>query len=80
VGSAAQGKVELIGDAGQKQLVAVKEEGEKGLASFFEKERGVAKDVLGPGGMPPMPSGAFLGMSGGVKPYEILEEQSYGPE
>ncbi|KAI6817779.1 hypothetical protein KC342_g14820, partial [Hortaea werneckii] len=39
VGSAAAPKDTLqIGDAGNKQMVTVKEEGEKGLAQFFEKE------------------------------------------
>ncbi|KAF2809432.1 21 kDa subunit of NADH dehydrogenase [Mytilinidion resinicola] len=77
VGSAGREKVELIGEAGQKQLVAVQEEGQKGLAAFFEKEKGVAKDVLGPGGMPPLPSGAWAGSVEGVKRYEMPEEQSY---
>lgn len=72
----------MIGEAGQKQLVAAKQEGEKGLAAFFEKEKGVVGDVLGPGGMPPLPSGAFIGGEkgeNGVKGY-ALSEQSYGPE
>ncbi len=47
-----------IGDAGAKQLVQVKQEGEdKGLAAYFEKEKGAAKGIFGPGGLPPFPSG-----------------------
>lgn len=68
-----------IGDAGHKQLVAVKEEGEKGLSAFFEKEKGVGKSVLGPDGLPPLPSGLH-NSAGGKKSYEMLEDQSYGGE
>lgn len=47
-----------IGDAGAKQLVQVKQEGEeKGLAAYFEKEKGAAKGIFGLGGLPPFPSG-----------------------
>lgn len=58
VGSAAQPKEDVlqIGDAGNKQLVEVKEEGERGLSAFFEKQKGAAKGVLGPNGMPPLPT------------------------
>jgi hypothetical protein len=79
VGSAAQPKQELIGEAGSKQLVAAQEEGQKGLSVAFERNMGLAKDVLGPGGMPPLPSG--LGLSAdGKKRYEIEQEQSYSSE
>lgn len=76
VGSEAQPKQELIGDGGQKQLVAVKEEGEKGLAAFFEKEKGVNENVLGPGGLPPLPKGLNV-TKDGKKDYSLLREQSY---
>ena len=70
VGSAAAPKQELIGEAGSKQLVAAQEGGIKGLAVAFEKNTGLAKDVLGPGGLPPLPSG--MGSSPlGEKRYEI---------
>ncbi|GAB7365248.1 hypothetical protein MBLNU230_g6332t1 [Neophaeotheca triangularis] len=77
VGSAAAPKEDVlqIGDAGQKQLVAVKEEGEKGLSAFFQKETGAAKGVLGPTGLPPLP--ASLAPKG-PKRYEMLKEQAYG--
>jgi hypothetical protein len=57
VGSAAQPKEDVlqIGDAGNKQLVEVKEEGERGLSAFFEKQKGAGKGVLGPNGLPPLP-------------------------
>ncbi|KAK7190882.1 hypothetical protein DPSP01_007855 [Paraphaeosphaeria sporulosa] len=70
VGSAAAPKQELIGEAGSKQLVAAQENGAKGLAVAFEKNTGLAKDVLGPGGMPPLPSGMSLAPLG-EKRYEI---------
>ncbi|KAF2461557.1 hypothetical protein BDY21DRAFT_332523 [Lineolata rhizophorae] len=79
VGSKASPKDEVlkIGDEGKRQLVAVKEEGEKGLAEFFEREKGMAMGVLGEGGLPPMPGG--LGpQQNGEKRYMVNEEQSYG--
>ena len=78
VGSAATPKQELIGDAGTKQLVAAKEEGAKGLSVVFQKDSALAKDVLGPGGMPPLPVGAYLGDQ--PKRYHLEEEQTYGGE
>lgn len=57
VGSAAQPKVELIGEAGEKALVAAKQEGETGLAKAFEKApKAVANDLF-VNGLPPLPSG-----------------------
>ncbi len=79
VGSAAAPKQELIGEAGSKQLVAAKEQGAKGLAVAFEKNTGLAKDVLGPGGMPPLPGGLHVS-AGGQKRYDMLPEQAYPPE
>jgi hypothetical protein len=80
VGSKAAPKDDVLqlGDAGAKQLVAVKEEGEKGgLAVFLAKETGVGSSLLGEGGLPPMPPTAV-----GAKPYELIgaKEQSYGTE
>ncbi|KAF2662194.1 21 kDa subunit of NADH dehydrogenase [Lophiostoma macrostomum CBS 122681] len=79
VGSAAQPKQELIGEAGTKQLVAAQEEGQKGLSVAFERNLGLAKDVLGPGGLPPLPSGLGLSADGKTR-YEIQQEQSYGSD
>ena len=58
VGSAANPKEDVlqIGDAGNKQLVEVKEEGERGLSAFFEKDKNAFKGVLAPNGMPPLPT------------------------
>ena len=61
-------------------MVEAKSEGKKGLAAFFEKEKALAKDVLGPGGMPPLPGGLHLISAEGKKRYELLDEQSYGAE
>ncbi|PTB68571.1 21 kDa subunit of NADH dehydrogenase [Trichoderma citrinoviride] len=80
VGSAAQPKVELIGEAGDKALVAAKQEGEStGLAKFLEKApKDVAKDVF-VNGLPPVPSGQNLKAGGwDVHGYELNEEQTYG--
>lgn len=55
VGSAAEPSPKLlVGEEGTKQLVAVKEEGAKGLSAFFGGG-GPGKAVLGADGMPPMP-------------------------
>lgn len=78
VGSAAAPKQNLIGETGSKQLVAAQKEGSKGLAVAFEKNTGLAKDVLGPGGMPPLPSGLHVSGPTGLKRYELDSEQSYG--
>lgn len=80
VGSAAAPKQDLIGEAGQKQLVAVQEEGKTGLAAYFEKNKDVAKETLLPGGLPPLPSGWAPKADGSGKwdvyRYEV-EESSY---
>ncbi|OCK75269.1 21 kDa subunit of NADH dehydrogenase [Lepidopterella palustris CBS 459.81] len=80
VGSKAVPRGELIGVEGGKKLVEVKREGEKGLSAFLEKEGNravVTSSVLGPGGMPPLPSGMHNGGVDGKKRYELLGEQSY---
>jgi hypothetical protein len=81
VGSAKAPKEDVlqIGEAGAKQLVEVKSEGEKGgLAVFFEKKKDVGKAVLGEGGLPPMPVTFGPERGGGDKKYELLKDQSYG--
>lgn len=84
VGSAANPRVELIGEAGEKQLVATKEEAAAtGLAPYLEKNAAKAveasKETLFVNGLPPTPSGQDL-KSGAwnVHKYEVAEEQSYG--
>ncbi|KAF4975525.1 hypothetical protein FZEAL_7711 [Fusarium zealandicum] len=79
VGSAATPKVDLIGEAGEKQLVAAKQESETGLAKALEKSApgAATKDVF-VDGLPPLPSGTS--MSSGewdVHKYEVTET-SYG--
>ena len=82
VGSAAKPKEDKlqIGEAGKKQLVALKEEGEKGLSAFFEKEKSMAQGVLGPNGMPPLP--ARYGVTAKAPKYVLDsdEGQAYGPK
>ena len=78
VGSAAQPKVELIGEAGEKALVAAKQEGETGLAKAFEKApQAAAKDVF-VNGLPPLPGGTSLNAGGKWDVYNYgLTERSY---
>ncbi|KAL5120595.1 hypothetical protein ACEQ8H_001614 [Pleosporales sp. CAS-2024a] len=78
VGSAAAPKQELIGEAGSKQLVSAQEQGSKGLAVAFGRNTGLAKDILGPGGMPPMPPALSTTGIAGHKRYDLESEQSYG--
>jgi hypothetical protein len=81
VGSAASPRVELIGEAGTKALVAAEEEGKSvGLAAFLEKRGAdVGKMVLREDGMPPVPSGHSLaGAKWDVYKYQVDGEQSYG--
>ncbi|KAL1302835.1 hypothetical protein AAFC00_003168 [Neodothiora populina] len=76
VGNAANPKDTLqIGDAGSKQLVAVKEEGQKGLSAFFKKDKTAFAAVMGPNGLPPLPTSRYPGAA--PKRYEMLEEQTY---
>ncbi len=59
VGSKASPKEDVlqIGEAGAKQLVQVKKEGqERGLAAVFEKDKKSMGSVLGANGLPPMPT------------------------
>lgn len=78
VGSASTPKEDVlqIGDAGNKQLVALKEEGKQGLSAYFAKEKSAFKGVLGHNGMPPLPQSQSPRPQG--KHYEMLEEQTYG--
>lgn len=77
VGSAAAPKQELIGEAGNKSLIAATQEGEKGVAAFFREKKDVT-DVLGKDGLPPLPSGMSL-KAGGAK-YELTDENAYPEE
>jgi hypothetical protein len=78
VGSRAAPKDEVlqIGDAGKKQLVTVKQDGEeKGLAAYFQKEKNLGAAVLGEQGLPPTPPS--LNNQPNITRYELLKEQSY---
>lgn len=77
VGSKESPKDEVlqIGDAGAKQLVALQEEGQKGLSTFFGKDKKNIAGVLGPDGLPPMPYNLSPRATGSR--YELLPEQTY---
>ena len=78
VGSAAAPKEDVlqIGDAGKKQLVAVKEEGNRGLSTFFERDKKALSGVLGPDGLPPKPAS----LHPTKKQYHVRDQpdQAYG--
>jgi hypothetical protein len=67
-----------VGDAGHKQLAVVKEEGEKGLSAFFQKDNSAFKSVLGENGLPPLPVALHTPSKPTVKRYTLEEEQTYG--
>lgn len=76
VGSAAAPKVELIGEEGEKALVAAKQEGETGLAKALDKGNATADVFVG--GLPPLPSGQSLASGKwDVHKYEVTDA-SYG--
>jgi hypothetical protein len=71
VGSEANPGPKLLrGEEGSKQLMAVKDEGSKGLSAYFEKEKAVGS-ILGADGLPPMP--VPFGHDQPPKKYEITE-------
>lgn len=79
LGSAAKPREDVlqIGDAGAKQLVQVKQEGEeKGLAALFEKDKKSVTSIFGPGGLPPFPSGASTLSPEGGRKY-VMDEDGY---
>ena len=75
VGSKSAPKKELIGEAGTKELVQVKEEGSGGLAKYFEGGKGRALESLGKDGLPPLPSGVSL--KAGADKYNLTAENAY---
>jgi len=77
VGSKENPKDEVlqIGDAGAKQLVAIREEGQKGLSAYFGKDKKNMMGVLGTNGLPPVPTNLSLRPTGSR--YELLEDQTY---
>jgi hypothetical protein len=84
VGSKANPKdgVLKVGDAGSKQLMEIKEEGEKGLATFFGKDKRNMLGVFGKDGLPPFPVPANKATKTGEKKYIVNQdgEQGYPEE
>lgn len=85
VGSKADPKDDtlLIGDAGSKQLIQVREDGEqKGLAAFFEGKKNITASIFGPDGLPPLPSGMSRASLVGGRKYvmDADREQGYPEE
>ena len=72
-----------IGDAGAKQLMQVKQEGEqKGLAAFVKKDKNITAGIFGPDGLPPFPSGMSRASPVGGRKYvmDADREQGYPEE
>ena len=81
VGSKANPKEDVlqIGDAGTKQLAEIKTQGEEtGLATFFAAKKGTEVGILGPGGLPPLPSGMYRQEKTGTKGYQLVEKAEQG--
>ncbi|MCJ1350971.1 MAG: hypothetical protein MMC33_000953 [Icmadophila ericetorum] len=79
VGSAAAPKETLqIGDAGTKQLVEARKEGEGGLSVFLAKEKGAVGSLLDERGLPPMPVGMNRAVGNGAKRYVIDIDREEG--
>ncbi|KAJ5949741.1 hypothetical protein N7454_001325 [Penicillium verhagenii] len=80
VGSQAAPKDDIlqIGEAGEKQLVSVKEQGEeRGLAALFEKDQKSIQGVLGANGLPPTPCNINPTPQPLQSKYEIGNEHGY---
>lgn len=78
VGSSAAPKENVlkIGEAGTKQLIEIKSQGEdRGLAALFETDKKGVQGVLSANGLPPMP----CNLSSSSK-YELNDEQGYPVE
>ena len=81
VGSKAHPKEDVlqIGDAGAKQLIQVKQEGEeKGLPALFEREKKSMAGIFGPDGLPPFPSGMSRTSPMGGKKYVMDADREEG--
>lgn len=80
VGSQAAPKEDIlqIGEAGAKQIVSIKEEGqERGLAGFFEKNKAGVVGVLGANGLPPSPTNLNTVPKESRSQYELGTEHGY---
>lgn len=81
VGSKASPKDDVlqIGDAGAKQLVQVKQQGEeKGLAALFEKDKKSVTSIFGPNGLPPFPTGMGRTSAQGERRYVMDADREEG--
>ena len=68
-----------IGDAGAKQLVQVKQEGEEnGLSTLFAKDAKTTTSLFGPGGLPPFPTGMSMKSSEGQRKYAMDSKREEG--
>jgi hypothetical protein len=75
LGSQSAPKKELIGEAGTKELVEAKQQGETGLAAYFNGGKGGVLESFGKDGLPPLPSGANL--KAGADKYHLTPENAY---
>jgi hypothetical protein len=63
-----------IGQAGEQQLVEVKQQGEeRGLAAIFEKDKRGIQGVLGADGLPPIP----CNLNASAAKYQLGQGQGY---
>ncbi|KAL5612227.1 hypothetical protein BROUX41_000233 [Berkeleyomyces rouxiae] len=78
VGSAAAPKTELVGEAGEKALVAAAEQAQGGVAAFLKDNSDVAAKDVFVNGLPPTPSGHNLRADGQWDTYKFkIGENSY---
>ncbi|KAJ6179162.1 hypothetical protein N7519_009623 [Penicillium mononematosum] len=80
VGSQAAPKDDVlkIGQAGEQQLVAVKEQGEeRGLAALFEQDKKSVQGVLGANGLPPNPCNINAAPKPSQSKYQLGTENGY---
>jgi hypothetical protein len=80
VGSQAAPKDDVlkIGQAGQQQLVAVKEQGEeRGLAALFEQDKKSIQGVFDANGLPPTPCNINAAPQHLQSKYELGTEHGY---
>ena len=81
VGSRARPNEEIlqIGDAGAKQLVQLKQDGEeKGLAALYEREKKTTANIFRLNGLPPFPSGMSRVSPEGGRKYVMDADREEG--
>ncbi|KAJ5099220.1 hypothetical protein N7532_006221 [Penicillium argentinense] len=80
VGSQAAPKDDVlqIGEAGEKQIAEVKEQGQdRGLSAFFEKDKSTVVSVLGANGLPPTPANLNTVPKENQSKYDLDSEHGY---